>query len=281
VGQLVLVATPIGNLGDLSARAVSALRDADAVACEDTRRTGRLLQHAGVRAERLIVVNDHTESDRGGREVMDVLDTGGTVALVSDAGTPGISDPGERLVRQAMERGHTVSGVPGPTALVLGLVLSGLDSGRFVFEGFLPRSGSARSERLASVAHEPRTVVLYEAPHRIRRTINDLVQHCGGARRVALARELTKLHEEVWRGTLDEAAIAWADRTPQGEFVVVVEGAPPPEPASDREARDRVLSLIQSGHRRKQAADAVAAELGLARRKVYELSLETDDDSTE
>ena len=165
-GRLVLVATPIGNLGDLSPRAVEALRAAVLVCCEDTRRTGRLLQHAGVAAPRLAVCNEHTERARIA-EVLAALGDGGDVAVVTDAGTPGISDPGERLVRAAVDAGYEVTSVPGPTALVTALVTSGLATGRFAFEGFLPRSGSARRDRLAELATERRTIIVYEAPHRV------------------------------------------------------------------------------------------------------------------
>ena len=205
-GRLVLVATPIGNLGDLSPRAVETLAKADLVCCEDTRRTGRLLQHAGVRAAALRVVNDHTE-EQAVADVVARVASGQLVAVVTDAGMPGISDPGELLVAAVAAAGHIVEVVPGPSAALGGLVVSGLPAGRFVFEGFLPRKGSGRTERLAVVAREPRTVVLYEAPHRIVRTVDDLAEACGGERRVALVRELTKLHEETWRGTLAEAVV--------------------------------------------------------------------------
>ncbi len=165
-GKLVLVATPIGNLGDLSPRAVSALAEATLICCEDTRRTGRLLQHAGVHDARLAVSNEHTEGARIG-EVLDVLGNGGDVAVVSDAGTPGISDPGERLVRAALDAGYEVTTVPGPSAVVTALVTSGLPTARFVFEGFLPRAGRARADRLAELSDEPRTIIVYEAPHRV------------------------------------------------------------------------------------------------------------------
>ncbi|MCB1284066.1 MAG: 16S rRNA (cytidine(1402)-2'-O)-methyltransferase, partial [Microthrixaceae bacterium] len=196
-----LVATPIGNLGDISSRAVKALTDATLIACEDTRRTGQLLRHLGIGHRPFVVLNDHTE-----REVVDRLvaaATGGErVALVSDAGMPAISDPGYLLVRAAIAAGVDVEVIPGPSASLAALVVSGLATDRFVFEGFLPRKGAERSRRLADVASQPRTVVLYEAPHRVRRTVADLVDACAPERRVALARELTKLHEEVWRGTL-------------------------------------------------------------------------------
>jgi 16S rRNA (cytidine1402-2'-O)-methyltransferase len=231
---LVLVATPIGNLGDLSPRAAEELAAADVVACEDTRRTGRLFAHLGVAAPAMLVVNDHTEA-RAVRDVLGRLDQGQRVVVVSDAGMPGISDPGERLVAAASAAGHRVEVVPGPSAALAGLVASGLPTGRFVFEGFLPRKGSGRSERLAAVAAERRTVVLYEAPHRLARTLGDLIGACGATRRVALARELTKLHEEVWRGSLASALERCAEIEPRGEYVVVLDGAPEP-PAADDDA---------------------------------------------
>jgi 16S rRNA (cytidine1402-2'-O)-methyltransferase len=272
-GRLVLVATPIGNLGDLSPRAVSALAEADAVACEDTRRTGRLLEHAGVRARTLVVVNDHTESQRV-PELLRRLDHGETVAVVSDAGTPGISDPGERLVRAAASSGHTVEVVPGPSAAIAGLVASGLPTGRFCFEGFLPRKGSGRTERLAALADERRTIVLYEAPHRLGRTLADLAGALGGSRRCALARELTKLHEEVWRGTLD-AAVAHADEVePRGEYVVVVDGAPPPAAPDDEALAAEVAALVAEGSSTRDAAAEVARRHGVPKRRVYALAVD-------
>ena len=205
---LVLVATPIGNLGDLSPRAVEELRRADVVACEDTRRTGRLLQHAGVHGTSLMRIDDHTEVSRVA-DVLRRLARGERVVVVTDAGMPGISDPGERLTRAAVDAGYPVEVVPGPSAAVTALVGSGLPTGRFCFEGFLPRKGSGRSERLEALAAEERTIVLYEAPHRIARTLADLAAALGADRRVVVARELTKLHEEWWRGGLGAAA-AWA-----------------------------------------------------------------------
>src|SRR5262245_22432920 len=214
-GSLVLVGTPIGNLGDLAPRAAEALAGADAVCCEDTRRTGKLLSLAGIERRPLVVVNEHTE----GREIPRVLARlarGERVALVSDAGMPGISDPGERLVAAAVAAGHPVEVVPGPSARLAALVVSGLPAGRFVFEGFLPRKGSGRTERLAAVADERRTTVLYEAPHRLARTLAELAAACGEDRRVVVARELTKLHEEVWRGAVAGAAPRAGDRPPPG-----------------------------------------------------------------
>jgi 16S rRNA (cytidine1402-2'-O)-methyltransferase len=270
-GQLILVATPIGNLGDLPPRAVEVLAAATLVCCEDTRRTGRLLQHAGISGPRLAVANEHTEQARV-EEMLHVLEAGGVVALVSDAGTPGISDPGERLVRAAIDGGHTVSAVPGPAALVMALVVSGFDTTRFVFEGFLPRSGGERSQRVAEIAGERRTVVLYEAPHRIVRTVTDLAAACGPDRRIALTRELTKLHEEVWRGSLSEAVERVTTVEPRGEYVLVVEGAPPPGPADDDVIRAALVTAMEGGADRKSAIATVTGALGVAKRRVYEIA---------
>jgi len=272
-GALVIVGTPIGNLGDLAPRAVEVLGAVDAICCEDTRRTGRLLQHAGIAKPRLIVVNEHTEVAQTAH-VVKLLDAGQRVAVVSDGGMPGISDPGERLVRAAVDAGHVVEVVPGPSAAIAGLVVSGLPAGRFVFEGFLPRKGSARGERLAAVASEHRTVVLYEAPHRVARTLTDLVGVCGGDRPVVVAREITKLHEEVWRGDLAGAA-AWAtDREPPGEIVLVLAGAPAPPEADDDAIRAAVVAALGEGLSVRDAATSVATALGVSRRRTYNIAVE-------
>jgi 16S rRNA (cytidine1402-2'-O)-methyltransferase len=242
------------------------------VACEDTRRTGRLLQLSGIRARALLTVNDHTEA-AAVRDVLRRLEAGERVVVVSDAGTPGISDPGERLVRAAAREGHEVVVVPGPSAAIAALVASGLPTGRFVFEGFLPRKGSQRSERLRSLATEPRTVVLYEAPHRIAKTLADLALAFGPDRRVAVGRELTKLHEEVWRGSLAEA-VEWARSDPPGEMVVVVDGAPEREAAGDDEIRSALRVELGAGASARDAATSVASALGVARRRAYELAIE-------
>jgi 16S rRNA (cytidine1402-2'-O)-methyltransferase len=270
---LVLVATPIGNLGDLSPRAAEELAAADVVACEDTRRTGRLFAHLGVAAPAMLVVNDHTEA-RAVRDVLGRLDQGQRVVVVSDAGMPGISDPGERLVAAASAAGHRVEVVPGPSAALAGLVASGLPTGRFVFEGFLPRKGSGRSERLAAVAAERRTVVLYEAPHRLARTLADLIGACGTTRRVALARELTKLHEEVWRGSLASALERCAEIEPRGEYVVVLDGAPEPPAADDDAIRSALTEARRDGATTRDAVAEVASVLGVSRRRVYDLAVE-------
>ena len=267
-GALVLVGTPIGNLGDLSPRAAEALAGADAVCCEDTRRTGKLLSLAGIERRPFVVVNDHTE-EREIPRVLARLERGERVALVSDAGMPGVSDPGERLVAATVAAGHAVEVVPGPSASLAALVVSGLPAGRFVFEGFLPRKGAGRSERLAAVAAEARTSVLYEAPHRLARTLADLVSECGGERRVAIAREITKLHEQVWRGTLAQA-VAWvAEREPPGEIVVVLDGAPAAAPADDEAILAAVRAELAAGASARDAARSVATRLAVPRRRAY------------
>jgi 16S rRNA (cytidine1402-2'-O)-methyltransferase len=270
-GALVLVGTPIGNLGDLSPRAAEVLAGADVVCCEDTRRTGKLLALAGIERRPFVVLNEHTE----GREVPRVverIERGQRVALVSDAGMPAISDPGERLVAAVVAAGLAVEVVPGPSAAVAALVVSGLPAGRFVFEGFLPRKGLARRQRLAAVAAEPRTTVLYEAPHRLARTLADLVEVCGRERRVAVAREITKLHEQVWRGTL-AGAVAWvAEREPPGEIVLVLAGAPVAGPPGDDDIVAAVRSELAAGSSARDAARTVATRLDVPRRRAYEIA---------
>jgi 16S rRNA (cytidine1402-2'-O)-methyltransferase len=239
--------------------------------CEDTRRTGRLLQAAGVSAKKLLAAHDHNEAAQIGT-VLDRLRAGETVAIVTDAGMPGISDPGERMVRAAADAGFDVVVVPGPSAAVAGLVLSGLPTGRFVCEGFLPRSGSGRTERLAALAGERRTIVLYEAPHRMARTLANLADALGPSRRVAIARELTKLHVEVWRGTLADAVAHGAEVEPRGEHVLIVEGSPAGEPASDDAVRDALQRLLGDGLSTRDAVAEVARSLDVSKRRVYDLA---------
>jgi 16S rRNA (cytidine1402-2'-O)-methyltransferase len=219
-------------------------------------------------------MNDHTEVRRIG-EVLTRVARGERVAVVTDAGMPGISDPGERLVRAAREAEATIEVVPGPSAVVSALVVSGLPTGRFVFEGFLPRRGGARSERLRALAEERRTAVMYEAPHRLRTTIADLVTACGAERRVALVREITKLHEEVWRGRLDEAAAHLDEREPRGEYVVVLDGASAPPAIDDGRILRALADERASGRSTKDAVAAVAEMLDVSKRRVYELATRT------
>lgn len=271
-GRLLIVATPIGNLGDLSPRAAEALAGADLIACEDTRRTRRLLTHAGITGRPLLAVHDQNEGERVPR-VLGLLAQGQQVALVSDAGLPAVSDPGQHLVAEVIAAGYDVVVIPGPSAGVTALVGSGLPSARWVFEGFLPRKGAERLRRVVEVAAERRTVVLYEAPHRVRRTVDELAAACGPSRRVALARELTKIHEEMWRGTLADAVTHLAATEPRGEFTLVIEGAPEPPPAADDDIEEALRSRLQTGESRRSAVDAVAFELGLPRRRVYDVAL--------
>jgi 16S rRNA (cytidine1402-2'-O)-methyltransferase len=273
--ELVLVSTPIGNLGDLSPRAVEALQRSALICCEDTRHSGKLLSHAGISGVRLAVANEHTEAARIG-DVLTLLAAGSTVTVITDAGTPGISDPGSRLVRAAIDAGHRVSAVPGPAALVMALVISGFDTTRFVFEGFLPRTGRERAARIVTLVAEQRTTVLYEAPHRIARTVTDLAAACGDERRVMLARELTKLHEDAWRGTLAAASEHVATVAPRGEYVVVLEGAAPPGDATDHDVRSALLMALAGGADRRNAIATVMASHGAAKRRVYDIALTID-----
>jgi 16S rRNA (cytidine1402-2'-O)-methyltransferase len=273
-GTLVVVGTPIGNLGDLSPRAVVALAAADVIYCEDTRHSRKLMSHAGIVGASLRSLHEHNEEDRID-EVVGAVREGRTVAVVSDAGLPGISDPGARVVRAVAAAGLTVTVVPGPSAVLTALVGSGLPTDRFSFEGFLPRSGKERRAALRVVAAEARTVVVFEAPGRVAGTLSDLAEACGPDRPVAVARELTKLHEEFFRGSLAEA-VSWAGAgTVRGEVVLVLGGAPAVE---DPGVGDDVLSAALSerlgaGERTRGVVDDVAAAFGVPRRRVYELAL--------
>ena len=277
-GSLVLVATPIGNLGDMTQRAIEALQSADVICCEDTRHSGKLLAHFGVTGKKLIVINEHTEYDTR-EEIVSLVTSGSVVALITDAGTPGISDPGERLVVAVVEAGGNVTAVPGASALTMALVISGLPTSRFVFEGFLPRSGAERTDRLAMTTTESRTIVLYEAPHRLAKTLSDLTTACGAMRRVVLARELTKLHEQIWRGTLQDANMLVAATEPRGEYVIIIEPAKPPAPPTDAELVAAIKAEIAKGVSRKDSAARVSARFGVAKRTVYELALQVRDDN--
>lgn len=275
-GALVLVATPIGNLGDISQRAIETLKAADIICCEDTRHSGKLLAHFGVTGKKLVVINEHTEYDAR-EEIVSLVTSGSNVALITDAGTPGISDPGERLVVAVINAGGVVTAVPGPSALTMALVISGLPTSRFVFEGFLPRSGAERTERLAMATTESRTTVFYEAPHRLVKTLSDLTTACGAMRGVVLARELTKLHEEIWRGTLQDANMHVAKTEPRGEYVIILEPAKPPAPPTDEELLAAIRAEIAKGVSRKDSAARVSARFGVAKRTVYELALQVRD----
>ncbi len=268
-----LVATPIGNMDDVSPRAVSVLHAADAICCEDTRHSGTLLKRLGVSPKRLIVANEHTEHDAID-EVMQLLAANSVVAVITDAGTPAVSDPGERLVSAAVAAGHTVHSTPGPVAFVVAAAVSGLPTARIAFDGFLPRSGAERRERITEVARERRTTVLYEAPHRLARTLDELADACGGDRRIVLARELTKMHEEIWRGTLAEAVERCGRVEPRGEYAIVI--APhtvDTADVTDEDIRRELDQRTARGLSRRDAIDEVTTALGVPRNRVYTLAI--------
>lgn len=271
-GALVVIGTPIGNVEDLSPRAVAALAACDAIACEDTRRTGGLLRRLGLTPPRLLVANEHTEIVRSA-EILDRIAAGERVGLVSDAGMPTVSDPGAAVVAAVAGAGLAVEVVPGPSAAATALAVAGLRADRFVFEGFLPRKGSARAERLAAIAAERRTVVVYEAPHRIRRTLGDLVDVCGEDRDAVVARELTKLHEEVLRGPLRDLVDHFERFEPRGEMVVVISGAvTEAAPSSDEALIAELAARLDDGLSKRDAVAAVVAATGAPKRRVYDLS---------
>lgn len=270
-----LVATPIGNLDDLSPRAAAVLRAATVICCEDTRHSGTLLKRIGATPERLIVTNDHTEHDAI-EEVISLLGGGAVVAFISDAGTPAISDPGERIVRAVISAGYPVHATPGPAAFVMAATLSGLPTTRIAFDGFLPRSGAERRERLTEVARERRTTVLYEAPHRLERTLIDLAEVCGDTRAVVLARELTKLHEEIWRGTLVDAIHHARSVEPRGEYAIVLAPAESEHiDITDDDIRSEIAHRIANGLSKRDAIDEVTTALGVSRKRVYTLAVES------
>ncbi len=270
-GRLVVVGTPIGNLSDLSPRAAAALASAAVIYAEDTRRTGRLLQHLGVSVP-MRSSHEHNERHRCDEIVRRVAE-GDTVVLVSDAGMPGVSDPGQIAVAAVAAAGHLVEVIPGPAAAVVALVASGLATDRFTFEGFLPRKGRDRADRLAALASDPRTLVFYVSPHRAEDDLRDLAATLGGDRPAALARELTKLHEEVVRATLDELTL-WAAEGVRGEVTLVVSGREHVATELDpTEVARLVADRMASGESRKAASRAVAADLGLKTNEVYEASL--------
>ena len=269
-GRLILCATPIGNLGDASARLAETLAAADAVFAEDTRRARTLLEHCGssVRPESYYAGNEAQKSGRLER----LLQSGATVALIADAGTPGVSDPGRRAVQDARRAGAEVSVVPGPSAVTAALAVSGFSGGRFAFEGFLPRRGGDRTRRLEALAGEERPTVLFAAPHHLAEDLESLAEGLGGERRVCAVRELTKLYEEVWWGTLAEAADRWGSETPRGEFTLVIAGAEAGE-APLEGAVAEVLSRMESGTAMSDAVREVARSVGLGRRTLYEAVL--------
>jgi 16S rRNA (cytidine1402-2'-O)-methyltransferase len=269
----VLVGAPLGNAGDASARLREVLSSADVVAAEDTRRLARLARDLDITVSGRVVSYFEGNDERRTPELVEALAEGATVAVVTDGGMPSVSDPGYRLVRAALDAGFPVTAAPGPSAVTTALALSGLPSDRFAFEGFLPRSGSGRRSRLTELATEPRTLVIFEAPHRIAAALADLAAAFGADRAAAVCRELTKTYEEIRRGTLAELADWAAAGEPRGEITVVVAGAPavPAERPADDELRAAVARREAAGDSRRDAIAAVAAEYGLRRRDVYAL----------
>ena len=272
-GTLYLVGTPIGNLGDISPRALETLEQVDFIAAEDTRVTLKLLNHFGIKKP-LICYFEHNRAEMG-EKLLSRLLAGESCALVTDAGMPAISDPGEDIVRQCAANGVTVLAVPGPSALVTALALSGLPTQRFCFEGFLAVSGKSRREHLDSLRDEKRTMIFYEAPHKLVRTLEDMLA-CFGDRDIALCRELTKLHEEVFRTTLRSAVRHYAQTPPRGEFVLVLRGAA--EPKGPAMSEDDALELVErfrsEGKSLKEACRLAAAASGHSRNVLYQRYLE-------
>lgn len=272
-GMLYLVPTPIGNLGDISIRCRETLEQADFIAAEDTRVTLKLLNHLGIKKS-LVSYYEHNKAYKG-NVILDRILAGETCALVSDAGSPAISDPGEDLVRQCAEAGVPVCAIPGPCAVITALSISGLPTGRFCFEGFLSTAKKSRREHLESLISERRTMIFYEAPHKLLSTLEDMAAVFGPDRQVSLCRELTKLHEEVVRTTLGEAITKYTEQPPKGEFVLVLAGAAaeakPAATAGDAAAR--VENLMASGLSRKDAVKQAAQELNLPKNVVYDAAL--------
>jgi len=274
-GTLYLVPTPIGNLGDLSTRIIETLSAVDFIAAEDTRVSVKILNHLGLKKPMVSYYRHNTET--AGPQVLQRLLSGESCALITDAGTPAISDPGEDLVALCAEHDVTVVGIPGPCALVTALAVSGLPTGRFTFEGFLPMNKKNRREHLDSLKQERRTMIFYEAPHKLVSTLEDLAELFGGERRISLCRELTKLHEEIRRTTLADALGHYRETPPKGEFVLVVEGETRQEETpvlTLEEAVERVRRLYAAGRPMKDAAKEVAADTGFQKKELYRLAVQ-------
>ncbi|TYP57380.1 16S rRNA (cytidine(1402)-2'-O)-methyltransferase [Thermosediminibacter litoriperuensis] len=282
-GILYLCPTPIGNLEDITLRVLRVLKEVDYIAAEDTRVTRKLLNHYGIKTP-LTSYREHNRAEKGEEIVRDLLE-GKSVALVSDAGTPGISDPGEDLVKKAVEAGIRVVPLPGPSAVICAVAASGLSTGKFVFEGFLPQKSSERRKRLAELKDEERTIVFYEAPHRLLKSLSDIREILGN-RRITVAREMTKVHEEFFRGSVEEAVMRYRSEPPRGEIVLVLEGFRGEKPETggidleDEESRrlllDRIRTYMNQGMDKKKAMKTAAKELGVSRREAYKLLVESE-----
>ncbi len=279
-GTLYVVATPIGNLADISERALKVLANVDFIAAEDTRNTLRLLTHFGIGAT-LVSYHEHNKHEKG-REIADRLLRGESCAIVTDAGTPAISDPGEDLVALCAECGIPVTSVPGACAMITALTLSGLPTRRFVFEGFLPVQKKERRERLSALVNETRTFILHEAPHKLRATLDDLCEALGADRRISLCRELTKKNEEILRTTIGEAVALYQEKDPRGEYVLVIEGGDGQVVSTTLSEVSPIELLtyhIEKGLSKKDAIREVSRATGLGRNELYDLLLQNEQKS--
>ncbi|MGB5961882.1 MAG: 16S rRNA (cytidine(1402)-2'-O)-methyltransferase [Coleofasciculaceae cyanobacterium] len=275
MGTLYIVGTPIGNLEDMTFRAVKILQSVDAIAAEDTRHTGKLLQHFQIKTPQ-ISYHEHNRSQRL-PELLEQLSEG-TIALVTDAGIPGISDPGYELVKACIDAGIKVIPIPGASASLTALSAAGLPTDRFVFEGFLPASGKERQQRLESLPSEARTLIFYESPHRLRVSLRDLATFLGNDRQIVVARELTKLYEEFWRGTIEQAIAHYTQTEPRGEFTLVVAGAQLEMPTLSEEAlKVELQQIMAQGVSRSQASRQLAQLTKVSRRQLYQLALALPD----
>ena len=284
-GKLFLCATPIGNLGDITYRVVETLKNADLIAAEDTRGSIRLLNHFDIHVP-MTSYHEYNKYEKGRVLVQKMLD-GANIALVTDAGTPGISDPGEELVRMCVEAGIEVTSLPGPAACITALTMSGLSTRRFCFEGFLPTDKKEREPVLARLAGETRTTVFYEAPHRLLKTLELLQEAAGPERQIAVCRELTKLHETVFRGSLSEAIAYYTQNPPKGEIVLVLDGVSAEALAREKEEAFARLPLaehmqryLDQGQSKKEAMKSVAADRGVSKREIYQMLLEIENEET-
>jgi 16S rRNA (cytidine1402-2'-O)-methyltransferase len=269
-GKLYIVGTPIGNLGDITLRALETIKSVDFIAAEDTRVTRKLLSHYEI-SKPLVSYHEHNRNESG-EKIVERIIAGENCALVTDAGMPAISDPGSELVKLCAEEGIEVLVVPGASAVASAVAISGIDSTRFCFEGFLSTSKKSRREHLDSIRNEKRAMVFYEAPHKLNRTLSDLAETLGGERKIAICREMTKLYEECIRTTLGEAERYYSDKTPKGEFVLVIEGASEEsrsDGARESEAIEYALSLVKSGNGAAEAAKRAAIEYGVSRNMLY------------
>jgi 16S rRNA (cytidine1402-2'-O)-methyltransferase len=275
VGTLYIVGTPIGNLDDMTFRAVQILKSVNAIAAEDTRHTGKLLQHFQIQTPQ-ISYHQHNLQQRT-PELIQRLQTGDSLALVSDAGMPGISDPGVELIQACIAAEIPVVPIPGPVAAIAGLVAAGLPTDRFCFDGFLPAKGKERRDRLTQLAQELRTTILYEAPHRLIATVTDLATACGSDRPIVIARELTKRYETIWRGTLAEAIALHQQQAPRGEYTLVLAGQTPVSPPVEvQQIQDELQELLAQGISHSQASREVAQKFGVSRRWVYQIVLDSE-----